>query len=560
MKITNIIMSAAAVCVVALAASCSSKLGTLSADNFKVTPNPLEAVGGKVPATINGTFPEKYMAKKAVVVVTPELRYGDGKVAKGQSARFQGEKVLGNDQAIPYRVGGNYTMKTTFDYVPEMHSSEMWLTFDAYVGKKHVDVPALKVANGVVATSELYRATAASSNGCIAPDAFQRVTEQKQEANIKFLIQQANLRKSELKNNSVSEFVKLLKKISADQEGLNLAGVEVSAYASPDGGVKLNDKLAAQRQKATEGYVAGQMKSAKVKAPVDAKYTAQDWDGFKELVAASNLQDKDVIIRVLSMYSDPEEREAQIKNLSSAFRELADGILPQLRRARMTINYEVVGRDDAQIEKQLNEDASKLSVEEMLYAATLTNDAAKKEAIYKKTTQVYPNDYRAYNNLAALALAKGDDNAVRSYAAKAQQVKANCPEASANLALLALKDGDVAKAENFAAKAAGAAGANEALGNLHIAQGKYAQAQQDFGNTASNAAVLAQILNKDYAAATNTLKNIKAQDATTLYLTAVLNARQGNTAAAAEALAKAKSMNPAYNSFAADDIELKAIK
>lgn len=560
MKRSNIILTAAALAVAAITTSCSSKLGALSADNFKVTPNPLEATAGQVPATINGMFPEKYMAKKAVVIVTPELRYAGGKTAQGQSARFQGEKVQGNDQTISYRVGGNYTMKTSFAYLPEMHKSDMYLTFKAYVGNKEVEIPAVKVATGVIATSELYRQTAATANGSIAPDAFQRVTEQKQEANIKFLIQQANLRKSELKNNSVSEFVSLLNRIAADQEGLNLTAVEVSAYASPDGGVKLNDKLAAGRQKTTENYVAGQMKKAKVDAPVDAKYTAQDWEGFKDLVAASNIQDKDVIVRVLSMYSDPEEREAQIKNLSSAFRELADGILPQLRRARMTINYEVIGRDDEQIEQQLKDDATKLSVEEMLYSATLTDDAAEQEARYKKTIQIYPDDYRAYNNLAALALAKGDDAAVRQYTAKAQKLNASCKEANANLALLALKDGDVKAAEDYAARATGADAAGEVAGNLHIAQGNYAQAEQDFAGKATNGAALAQIMNKNYAAAANTLKNIKTQDATTLYLTAILNARQGNNAAAADALRKAKSMSTQIADFAKDDLELKAVK
>lgn len=299
-----------------LMTSCS-KLGPLSADNFTVVPNPLETQAGQVPATINGTFPEKYMKKKAVVTVTPELRYADGQVAKGQSATFQGEKVMGNDQTISYKVGGRYTMKTAFDYVPEMQKSEMYLTFDARIGKKQQKVPAVKVANGVIATSELYRKTLASENGCIAPDTFQRVNEKKQEANIKFLINQANIRKSELKNNSVKEFVEMLKKINADREGFNVQNVEIQAYASPEGGVKLNDKLAGNRKNESEKYVKNTLKRTKVNADIDAHYTAQDWDGFQKLVAASNLQDKEVILRVLSMYEDPQEREQQIRNMSA---------------------------------------------------------------------------------------------------------------------------------------------------------------------------------------------------------------------------------------------------
>lgn len=540
--------------------SCSSKLGALSADNFNVVPNPLETQAGQVPATINGMFPEKYMKKKAVVTVTPELRYADGKVAKGNSATFQGEKVEGNDQTISYLTGGHYTMKTNFKYVPEMQKSELYLTFDAKVGKKAKNVPAVKVADGVVATSELVGRTLESTQACVAPDAFQRVTEQKQEANIKFLIQQANLRKSELKNNSVKEFVDLLKRISADKEGLNLSSVEVSSYASPDGGETLNDKLANQRKQNTQKYVAQQLKQTKNNgAEVDAKYTAQDWDGFQELVKASDIQDKDVILRVLSMYKDPEEREQQIKNLSSAFRELADGILPELRRSRLTVNYEVIGRDDDQINAQLKEDPKKLSVEELLYAATLTDNANEKENIYKTTTEVYPNDARAYNNIATLEYAKGNYAAAKQYAQKALSVSSSSNEANANLGLIALKQGDVASAENYIAKAGNANGVNEVLGNLHLAQGKYAQAEQDFGNTASNSAALTQILNKNYSAAAKTLNNIKNGDATTEYLKAVLNARQGNNAAAATALKNAISKDSSYAKYAANDLELSKV-
>ena len=467
--------------------SCS-KLGPLSADNFTVTPNPLETQAGKVPATINGTFPEKYMKKKAVVTVVPELRYADGQVARGNASTFQGEKVMGNNQTVSYKVGGRYTMKTSFDYVPEMHKSEMYLTFDAYIGKKKCEVPAVKVANGVIATSELYRKTLLSDGGCIAPDSFQRVKTQKQEANIKFLINQAQLRKSELHNNSVQEFVKMLKKINADREGLNVQNVEVLAYASPDGGVKFNDRLANNRQDVSEKYVKDQLKKTKVEANIDAHYTAQDWDGFQRLVQASNLQDKDVILRVLSMYKDPQEREEQIRNMSAGFQELADGILPELRRSRLIINYETIGRSDDQIKAQYAEDAAKLSADELLYAATLEESPAKQEEIYKTTAKLYDKDYRAYNNLAALAIAKGDVKTAESYLKKAQSLGSNTPEASANLGLLALIAGDTQDAEAKISKASGSENVSLALGALNIAKGNYAQAEKDFGNSNSNTA------------------------------------------------------------------------
>lgn len=551
-----ILMSAAGLL---LLTSCSGKLGALSSDNFTVTPNPLETQSGKVPASIDGTFPEKYMKKKAVVVVTPELRYADGQITKGESAMFQGEKAYGNGQTILYQVGGRYNLKTSFDYL-DCNKADMYLTFDAKVGSKSVAVPAVKVAEGILATSELYKNTLKTAQAAIAPDAFQRINAQKQEASIKFLIQQATLRQSELKNNSVQEFVRLLEQINNDREGLNMKDIEISAYASPDGGYDLNDKLAALRQKTTEQYVQQQLKKTNLSGTsIDAKYTAEDWEGFQELVKASNIQDKDVILRVLSMYKDPQEREQQIKNISSAFRELADGILPQLRRSRMIINYETVGRSDEQIQAQLKADPTKLSVDELLYAAALTNDVNAKEDIYKITTEVYPSDARAYNNIASMEYAKGNLDAVKAYVEQAQKVNGKLPEAAANLGLIALANGNIQAAENYISQAIGANGLAEVMGNLNLAKGNYAQAEQDFKDIYSNSAALAQILNKNYASAAVTLKYISNPDATTDYLKAVLAARTGETSDAAEALRAAISKDASYAKYAANDLELKNV-
>ena len=550
----NVVLFLSAAALIALS-SCSSKLGALSADNFNVVPNPLESEAGKVPTTINGKFPEKYMKKKAVVTVTPELRYGDGQTAKGQSATFQGEKVAGNDQTIQYKVGGNYTMKSNFNYVPEMQKSDLYLTFEAFVGKKKVEVPAVKVATGVISTSELYKKTLAGDGACIAPDSFERVKTQKQEAQIKFLINQANLRKSEMKNNSVKEFVEMLKKINRDKEGLNIKDVEVLAYASPDGGLKFNDKLANQRQNVSEKYVKKTLKNTKVDTDVTAKYTAQDWEGFQKLVAASNLQDKDVILRVLSMYQDPEERETQIRNMSAGFRELADGILPELRRSRLIINYETIGRSDDQIKEQYTTDASKLSADELLYAAALEDNAEKKEDIYKKTAELYPNDSRAFNNIAALEFAKGNNDAAQNYLSKALAVDGNTAEANANKGLIALLNGNAAEAQTLIAKANGANDLNKAVGALNIANGKYAQAEEAMKGINSNTAALAQILNKNYAGAQTTLNNIKNKNGLTDYLYAIINARQGNSSAASSYLKSAVQKDPSLASYAANDLE-----
>ena len=558
MKTKNILLMS--LMAAAMLTSCSGKLGQLSGDYFKVNPDPLVADGGQVDATINGVFPEKYMNKKAVVTVTPELRFmknGVEQKVQGRPATFQGEKVLGNDQTISYQLGGHYTMKTNFPYEDAMQKSELFLTFDAKVGKKQVDVPAIKVANGVIATSELYHRTLASAQPSVAPDAFQRVVEQKQEANIKFLIQQAELRKSELQNNSVQEFVSLLKRISGDRENMMLGNIEISAYASPDGGFALNEKLANKRQENTEGFVKQQLKQTNVDADVEANYTAQDWEGFQQLVQASDIQDKDVILRVLSMYKDPQEREQQIKNMSHGFQELADGILPELRRARLTINYETLGNDDETIFAQIKSDPSKLSVEELIYAASIAETPAEQESILKTAIRLYPKDARGYNNLAALAYSKGNYDEAQRYLTQAAGTGAACAETKANLGLLALQQGDVKTAENYIGQAGNANGLAETLGNLHLAQGNYALAEQDFNGVNSNSAALAQILNKNYAKATQTLKNVKNADGMTDYLQAIVNARQGNADAAQSFLRSAIQKDPSLKAYADNDLEFK---
>lgn len=542
---------------VAALTSCK-KLGELSADNFTVTPTPLEAVAGQVGATIDGKFPEKYMKKKAVVTVTPVLKYEGGE-AKGQSATFQGEKVQGNDQTIAYKAGGTYTMKSVFDFVPAMLQSDLYLQFDAKVGKKTVTVPEVKVGYGVVATSQLLKNTLASAKPSQSVDAYQRIIAEKQEANIKFLIQQAKLRDSELNSENMQAFVAMMKQINDEKETKALKNIEISAYASPDGSLDLNTKLAEQRQDNSEKYIQKQLKSNEMTAEVDTKYTAEDWDGFQELVSQSNIQDKDVILRVLSMYKDPEEREAQIKNMSAVFSELAETILPELRRARLTMNYEIIGRSDEQIVAQFNSDASKLSVEELLYGANLST-VSNKEAWYEKTSQLYPNDYRAYNNLGMLAYQKGDLSAAENYFNKAKSLKADAGEVNANLALIELSKGNVSGAETYAGKAAGAEGFNEVSAALNIAKGSYQQAASAANGVKSNTAALAQILNKDYAGAKSTLESVANKDAYTSYLLAVVAARTNDAAGVSTNLKDAVSKDSSLKDRAVKDLEFANFK
>ena len=536
--------------VVALFSSCSKKMGELSADYFTVTPQVLEAVGGKVPATINGKFPEKYFNKKAVVEVTPVLKWNGGE-AKGQPATFQGEKVEGNDQTISYKMGGSYTMKTSFDYVPEMAKSELYLEFKATIGKKVVTIPAVKIADGVISTSELVNNTLGNANPALGEDAFQRIIKEKHDANIMFLIQQANIRSSELK--TAKEFNKEVANVN-EAANKKISNIEVSAYASPDGGVSLNTTLAENREDNTTKLLSKDLKKAKIDAPIDAKYTAQDWEGFQELVSKSNIQDKELILRVIAMYQDPAQRESEIKNISAVYKELANTILPQLRRSRLTLNYEIIGKSDEEITKLASSNPSELNVEELLYAATLTSDPAKQEAIYAQATKQFPNDYRGYNNLGKLAYQAGNIDKAESYFKKAASVNAT-PEVNMNLGLISLMKGDKTAAEAYFGKAAGTKELGESMGNLYIAQGQYERAVNSFGDSKTNSAALAQILAKDYNKAKNTLANVERPDAYTDYLMAVLGARTNNSSMVTSSLKSAVAKDSSLAKKAATDLE-----
>ncbi|MDD7101339.1 MAG: hypothetical protein SOT67_05500 [Bacteroidaceae bacterium] len=549
-------------CMTVLAAavlSSCSKMGPLSPDYFTVTPNPLEAQAGKVPVTINGLFPEKYMKRKAVVTVTPVLRYEGGE-ALGQPATFQGEKVVGNNQTISYRVGGNYTMKTTYDYIDPMHKSELYLVFAATVGKKSVSIPEVKVADGVIATSELVKRTLKSASTSYAQDNFQRIIKKKQEANIQFLINQAKIRTGEIKSVSVQDFLATLKDIPVEENRKAFDGIEISSYASPDGSLDFNTKLADQRGKTTKSYVAGEMKAAGVEGNVDSKYTAEDWEGFQQLVSQSNIQDKDVIIRVLSMYNDPEEREKQIRNISAAYGDLTKEILPRLRRSRIMLHYNLIGRTDEEIMSQFNQEPAKLSVEEMLYAASMADDEEQQEKILGKMKDLYPNDYRSYNNLATLAYQRGDYAQAKQLVDKALALNANAPEANVNKGLLSMLDGNTAEATQYLSKGSNALGLNEALGNLYLLQGNNAQAVKAFGKDASNSAALAQLLNKDYLSAATTLNGVAEPDAMTSYLKAIIASRTNNTDLAIDNLKTAVSLDSSLADYAAKDLEFVKLR
>ena len=551
MKTKNIYLSLLLLAFIGiLSTSCSSSLKPLTPSHFNVTPSPLETVGTEVPATVNGVFPEKWFNSNATVVVTPVLKYA-GKEAYGIPYTYQGDKVAGNGIVINKNRGGNVAMNFKFNYEPEMRESELYLRFNAKIKGKTVKLPEVKVADGVVATSAL--ASALTSDPSDAQDAFQRIIQQKQDANILFLIQQADLRSSELNKSELAAWKRQVKEAFEDPR--QNVDIEISAYASPDGGLSLNEKLAAEREKRTSTYLDSEMKKQEVNAEINARYTAEDWEGFRQLVEASNLQDKDLVLRVLSMYPDPETREKEIKNISFVFQELAETILPQLRRSRLTANIEIIGKSDDEIMSFWNSNPKELNIEELMYGATLTDDKTEKEKIYQYITANYPQDYRAWNNIGTSFYREGDLNKAMQAYNRALQVKAQAPEANVNLALLALNENDTQKAEELLGTASGAKNLEQAMGLLYLKNGQYEQAVTAYEDTKSNNAALAQLLTNNYNRASETLKAIENPDETTAYLLAVIAARTNNFADVASNLRVAIERNSAMKMQAATDLE-----
>ena len=534
--------------------SCSSKMKSLSPEYFTVTPGVLEVVGSEVPVVIDGKFPAEFFNKKSVLTVTPVLKYEGGE-ALAEPMTFQGEKVRGNDRVVSYENGGTFRMKMSFNYVPGMENAELYLRSVVNKGTKQYALPDVKIADGCVATSQLYRQAVATANIAKGEDAFQRVIKQAKEANIMFLIQQTNLRSSELNSADMQAIKASIVDLATDFENKVLDDIQISAYASPDGKMDLNHDLSVGREENAAKYMKNELKKAKLEGFVDSEYTAEDWEGFSELVASSNLPDKELILRVLSMYEDPEEREKQIRNISAVYSDLADEILPKLRRARVTLNYQLIGRSDDQIIAQYAEDPEVLSLEEILYSSILTDDAAKQEDIFNTAVKFYPNDYRAYNNLGVLAYNQGDYSKAASYFAKAANANSSAPEVKLNMGYLELLEGNVESADSYITLGVDSKAGNEALGNLYIAQGDYARAASLLDGVNTNSAALAQLLNKNYSAARKTIEKIETPDATTHYIKAVLGARTENIAFIYDGLKAAIKLDPSLAKKAATDLE-----
>ncbi len=534
---------------------CSKKLNQFQADYFTVNPNPLEVVGDRVPATVTARVPAKFFVKNAQVTVTPYLCFNGQEVAS-QPYAFQGEKVRGNAPVINYDNGGTVTIPVMYEFQPDMMKSELELAFDVRQGNKQYVLPRVKVAKGVVATAAL--ADAATVTPALAHDKFQRIINEKYNADIHFLINQANVRDGQVKSSEMLALNQQIKDASGDKTR-EIEEINISSYASPEGSLDLNTRLAENREKNTSAYLKNQLKKDNVTefGELTANFTPEDWEGFQKLVAASNIQDKELILSVLSMYKDPEQREREIRNLSSIFDQLADQILPRLRKSRITASINVIGKSDQEILDLYSSNPSALSADELLYAATLVDDNGDKMKIYETAARLYPNDYRAFNDLGLTQYVAGNYDAAKGNFAKATRLAPEAAEPQMNLGLISLMNKDYRQANQKFGAAAGLEELNDAMGTYYLMTGDANAAVKAFGNAKTNNAALAQILAKDYSKAKSTLAGVTAPNAMTYYITAILGARTNNDTMVNNNLRQAVKLDRSLADKAAKDLEFQ---
>lgn len=529
---------------------CGAKLRPLTAKQVIAEPTPLEVVGSEVPAQIRISFPAKSFPKRATLQITPVLRYQGGE-KWGKSYSYQGEKVFGNDVTIPYAKGANVELVVRFPYAPSMQKSDLYLVFDGQIGNKKVRLPDLKISNGVIDTETL--ATVGDIFPAVAPHGFERIIKQAYDADIQFQIQQSNVRASELSKEEVEEWQYIVQ--NAKETPNQNVSVEVQAYASPDGGAKLNERLSESRERNTTLSLRQEFRKHDLGGvPIDAHYTAQDWEGFRKLVAESQMPDKELVLRVLSMYPDTESREREIKNISSVFRQLADDVLPKLRRSRLIANVEIIGKTDEEIREWIEKAPGYLTIEELLYAATLAPSTEEKIRILQLVNQKYPRDYRALNNIGSLLYTQGKYEQAETYFAEATKRLDN-PVTKLNRGLIALVKGDNTSATDLIAAGVDTPELGQALGYLYLKQGDYTRAVTAFGETISINAAVAQVLSGDYAKALKTLGAIVQPSATSHLLKAIIAARSNDAQGVISSLHSALELDPTLVNRVVNNLE-----
>jgi len=501
---------------------------------YQVTPEVLEMHGGTVDFSIDVNYPAKYFNKKAVVTLTPVLRYEEAQ-SEMEPLVLQGQDVTENNKPISFDNGGKASLSSTIAYEDVMMRSELYFNVQAAIKDKTADLGEVKLADGVIATPQLvYK----NPKVLFFDDKYQQIVPKSYEADIKYVINRADVRRAEMGKDEITKLNDVIK-TTDENERLELKGLEISAYASPDGELDLNTKLADKRQKTAEKYLAGQLKKSKVELAEELMSllsTPEDWDGFKKAMEASNIQDKEMILRVLSMHSDPVVREQEIKNLTAAFEVIAEEILPQLRRSKFTVNMEHIGWSDAELKDLWANNSDTLVLEELLYTATLMDDNATKLAVYQKAVQVAPKCLRAHNNKGAVLFNMGKMDEAAAAFKTAKGLK-DLDIINNNLGAVALKKGEVEAAkEAFTASLGAGPKVNYNLGIVNIIEGDYKSAVNYFGSEASYNAALAKYLSGDDDGAWRMLANLEMKGGLGYYMRAVVAANQDKPEVALENL------------------------
>ena len=524
---------------------------------YTVTPDPLETHGGKVALTIDVKYPEKYFHKKAVVVATPFIKYEGGETDL-ESKTLQGEAVEGNNTVIGYTSGGSFKYETTVDYADDMMKSELMVRGDATVGSKQVAIPPIKIADGIITTPLLVQK---KPKTIFFGDNFKRIIPESYEADIHYVINRYDVRGSELKQDDITGMTDFLVKAN-ENDRINMKGIGVSAYASPDGEEDFNAKLSVNREKSAKRYLDNTVKKSKVKLPDDESFfslmsTPEDWDGFKKLMEESTITDKDLILRVLSMYSDPVVREREIRNISAAFEEIKEEILPKLRRSKFAVNVEKVGYSDEELADLVKNDISKLNLEELLYSATLFEDMNTKQACYTQATKIAPKCIRAHNNLGCVLIEKGDIAGAKKELQAAKEIKDHNIVKN-NLGVIALIEGDVETAEELLTSAMGVGDeVNYNIAIIKIMNGDYEAAQNYLGGTVSVNSALVKVLLGNNGQAIDVIDKIEDPSGLAYYVKAVAGAREGDSEVTFNALRTAVAKQPKLKAHAAKDLEFR---
>ena len=518
-------LSAAILGLAAIACSSPEKMAEMAENvTVKCVPAVLEVVAGEINAEVSVTYPEDYFHPKAILEVTPVIVYEGGE-AKMTPFVFQGEKVKDNYEVVP-TAGTTVTKKVSFAYAPGMEKSYLELRGTVKYKSKSTDLPTKKVADGANTT---YMLVCKKGKLDLKADNYQEIIKQTAEGQILYTINSSYVRGKELKSQSIKDFQAALEEIKAN-ERKNLVSTDVVAYASPDGKEDQNAKLSDNRSKSAEKAFNKVTKKNPVEGPVNVTSVAEDWEGFQELVAASDLQDKELIIRVLSMYSDPAVREKEIKNMSAVYTTLAKEVLPELRRARFIANVEYTNYTSEELLQLIEENIDILDETAILRAATLVKENEQKVALYKKAAAKFNSNAAQYN--LAVTYIKMDK------LADAKAALENCEkDADWNNAMgvIALREEKLDTAAEYFA-AANNATAKENAAVISILNGDYQAAAAALADAKGYNAALAQLLVGNNAPAAA----LKCECPQVAYLRAVAAARNGDAAAVNTNLEAAK--------------------